>query len=334
MLRLLSVVAAAAVHVSAPPQHFLLTLARDMDGHRLPPRLVLVDRSGRLLRRIGTPGWVAVNGKWSPNRESIAWSDPAGVHVEDADGSGARLLVPHRPGCDTACTQPAFVWEPDGTALDVGGVGTQTNELLHVPIDGAPPSPWTAPRPWENPVPILWTPGGRSFVWAGGVDHVGSRGCCFSAIYETTPATHTTKILYRTTRTQGQGVVVSPDASRWIEFTEAKDPKDDYDLTLVDAKTGRKRVLPVTRSTTFTAWSPDGRTVATVLDGGRVVTISLATGTVRRIGRGLQLFYGRDGTLYITRGGYSELWASTDGSPERFLFRSPGGLEIYALDAA
>lgn len=317
---------------AAPPQRFLLTLARDIGGHQ-PPRLVLVDRNGTLVRRIGTAGYVLVKGEWSPDGHSIAWSDPAGVHVENADGTNERLLVAHVPGCNTSCAQPSFIWTPDGTALDVGGVGRQTDEFLHVPIDGAPPSPWTPAKPWETSVPILWTPGGRSLVWAGGISHVGSRGCCFSAIYETTPATHTTKILYRNAQTQGQGVVVSTDASRWIEFTETKNPKDDYDLTLVDAKTHKKRVLPVAHSTTFAVWSPDGKTIATVLGGNRVVTITLATGKIHRIGSGQQLFYGRDGTLYVTRDTYSEVWTSRGNEPERFLFRTPGRLEIYALDA-
>jgi hypothetical protein len=315
---------------AAPPQRFLLTLARDIGGHQ-PPRLVLVDGSGALVRQIGTAGYVLVNGEWSPNRQSIAWSDPAGVHVEDADGTNQRLLVPHVAGCNTSCTQPSFIWTPDGTALDVGGVGKQTNELLLVPVDGAPPSPLVPAKPWSNPVPIMWTPGGRSFVWAGGVSHVGSRGCCFSAIYQTTAATHVTTTVYRTNQTQGQGIDLAPDASRWIEFAEAKNPKKDYDLVLVDAN-GKKRLL-YSGSTTFTVWSPDGRTIATVLPDHRVVEITIATGKVHDIGSGEQLFYGRDGTLYITRDTYSEVWTSRGNGPERFLFRTPGRLEVYSLDA-
>lgn len=316
----------------AAPQQFLLTLAKDIHGH-IPPQLVLVNRSGTLVRKIGTSGYVLVKGEWSPNRQSIAWSDPAGVHVEDADGSNSRLLVAHVPGCNTSCTQPDFVWEPDGTALDVGGVGQQTNELLRVPIDGSPPSPWIPTRLWAHPEPVMWTPGGRALVWVGGVGHVGSRGCCFWAFYETTPATHTTTTLYRSQQTQGQGVDLSPDASKWIEFVEAENPKKDYGLTVVDAKTGKKRAVLPAGSTSFTVWSPDGKTIATVLADDRVVEITLATGKVRQIGSGQQLFYGGDGTLYITRNLYSEVWTSRNGSRERFLFRAPGGLEIYDLDA-
>lgn len=331
MATLLAAALAATLHVSQP-QLFLLTLAKDIHGP-LPPRLVLVDRSGKPVRTIGTPGYVLVKGEWSPNGRSIAWSDPAGVHVEDADGTNARVLVAHVPGCDTSCTQPVFVWEPDGTALDVGGVGKQTNELLHVPVDGAPPSPWIPAKPWSNPLPIGWTPGGRSFVWSGGDGHVGSRGCCFVAIYETTPATHTTKVVYRSEQTQGQGVALSPDATRWVEFVEAANPMDDYGLTLVDAKTGKTRVLLAAGATSSAVWSPNGKTIATVLADGRVLEIALATGRARRIGSGEQLFYGRDGTLYVTRDRYSQVWTSTNGSPERFLFRTPGGLEVYDLEA-
>ncbi len=321
----------AAAALVTPPQHFLLTLARDMGKHHLPPRLVLVDRSGRLVRTIGTSGYVLVKGEWSPDGQSIAWSDPQGVHVEDADGTNQRLLVAHVPGCNTSCTQPTFVWTPDGTALDVGGVGQQTNELLLVPIDGAPPSPLVPAKPWANPLPILWTPGGGSFVWAGGVSHVGSRGCCFSAVFATTAATHVTTAVYRTNQTQGQGIVLAPDASRWIEFADAQPLRDGYDLVLVDH--GTKRVL-FRGSTNSTVWSPDGRTIVTVAHGNRVVEITVATGKVREIGSGEQLFYGRDGTLYITRNAYSEVWTSRGGSHERFLFRAPGDLEIYSLDSS
>jgi hypothetical protein len=93
---------------------------------------VLADRSETLVRQIGTTGYVAVNGWWSPDGSTIAWSDPAGVHVENADGTDQRLLVAHESGCNTACTQPSFIWTPDGTALDVGGVGLQTDEFLFV----------------------------------------------------------------------------------------------------------------------------------------------------------------------------------------------------------
>lgn len=87
-------------------------------------------------------------------------------------------------------------------------------------------------------------------------------------------------------------------------------------------------------ATSDAVWSPDGRTVAAVLADHRVVEIALATGKVRQIGSGQQLFYGRDGTLYVTRDAYSQVWSSTKGAPERFLFRTPGGLEVYSLDAS
>jgi hypothetical protein len=321
----------AAVALAAPPQQFLLTLAKDMHGH-VPPRLMLVDRSGKLLRTIGTAGYVLVKGEWSPDRQSIAWSDPAGVHVENADGTNQRLLVAHVPGCNTACTQPAFVWTPDGTGLDVGGVGKQTDEFLYVPIDGSPPSPLVQAKPWWIALPSFWTPGGRALVWPSSGGKPGANG--FFTVHETIAATHATHALYRGPAQGGQAPSWSLDARERVMFTETKDPKDDYDLTLVDEKTGAKRLLPVTGSTTFIAWSPDGRTIAAVLDGSRVVEIALATGKVRSIGSGEQLFYGRDGTLYVTRNGYREVWASRNGSLERFLFRTPGGLEVYDLEAS
>lgn len=307
----------AAVAIAAPPQRFLLTLAKDIHGH-VPPRVVLVDRSGKVVRSIGTAGYDLVVGEWSPNGQSIAWSDPQGIHVEDADGTNVRLLVTH-----PSRGQPAFIWSPDGTALDVGGAGPK---LLYVPIDGSPPSPLVPGQPGANPVPSFWTPGGRALVWAADV------GCCSFTVRETVASTHVTHVLYRGPAQGGQAPLWSPDATQRITFTETKNPKNDYDLTLVDEKTGKTRLLPVTGSTTFTAWSPDGRTVAAVLHGDRVVEITLATGKVRAIGKGLQVFYGRDGTLYVTRDTYSEVWTSRNGSPERLLFRAPGRLEIYSID--
>jgi hypothetical protein len=332
LLLSLALVLAVPSASAAPPQRFLLTLSRSVGGHQ-PPRLVLVDRSGALVRQIGTAGYVAVDGRWSPDGSTIAWSDPAGVHVENADGTDQRLLVAHEGGCNTACTQPSFIWTPDGTALDVGGVGQQTDEFLYVPIDGAPPSPLHRAKPWWITVPSFWTPGGRALVWASGGGKPGTKGCCVLTVSETVAATHVTRVLYRGPDQGGQAPLWSPDATRRVMFTEVKNPREDYDLTLVDERTGKTRVLPITGSTTFTAWSPDGKTVATVLHGDRVVTIALATGKVRLIGRGLDVSWGRDGTLYVLRNTWTEVWTSKNGAPERFLFRAAGGLQVDALDA-
>ena len=338
-MRGVAVASLAALALAVPsasaalPQHFLLTLARDIGGHQ-PPRLVLVDRSGALVRQIGTAGYVAVNGEWSPNGQSIAWSDPAGVHVEDADGTNARLLVPHEAGCNTACTQPAFIWTPDGTALDVGGVGQQTNEFLYVPIDGSPPSPLAPTRAGSSPIPDEWTTGGRSLIWSNLAGKLGGANCCRFSIFETTAATHVTRTLFTTLNWHGlQRPVVSPDGRQRIMFDETPNPKDDYRLRIVDNATGASRLLGVTRATGDAVWSPNGKTIAVVLAGERVITIPAAGGRAHSIGRGLQVFWGRDGTLYVLRNTWSEVWTSRNGSPERFLFRSPGGLEIYSLDA-
>jgi hypothetical protein len=64
-----------------------------------------------------------------------------------------------------------------------------------------------------------------------------------------------------------------------------------------------------------------------------VITIPAAGGRIRSVGRGLEVFWGRDGTLYVLRNTWTEVWTSRNGAPERFLFRAPGGLEVYVLDA-
>lgn len=318
---------------AAPPQRFLLTLARDVGGHQ-PPRLVLVDHSGALVRQIGTAGYVLVNGEWSPDGQSIAWSDPAGVHVENADGTNQRLLVAHVAGCNTACTQPSFIWTPDGTALDVGGVGQQTDEFLYVPLDHAPPSPLAPARPWTNIVPIEWTTGGRSLIWGSGGGKPGTASCCRSSIFETIAATHKTRTILTTPNGQGQqGSVISPDGSKRIVFVETRSPKNDYGVRVVDNTTGKSRLLVASYATSDARWSPDGRTIAVLLRGERVVTIPAAGGRPRTIGRGLGFFWGRDGTLYVLRDTWTEVWTSRNGAPEQFLFRTPGRLEVYSLDA-
>ena len=318
---------------AAPPQRFLLTLARDIGGHQ-PPRLVLVDRNGALVRRIGTAGYVLVNGEWSPNGQSIAWSDPAGVHVEDADGTNQRLLVPHVAGCNTACTQPAFIWTPDGTAIDVGGAGQQTDEFLYVPIDGAPPSPLVSAKRWTIDLPVEWTTGGRSLIWSSGGGKPGTKSCCRSSIFETVAATQKTRTIFTTPNGQGQqGTVVSPDGRQRIVFDEAPNPKDDYDLRIVDNATGTSRMLGVTHAKADARWSPDGKTIAAVLADDRVVTVPAEGGRPHTIGRGLEVFWGRDGTLYVLRDTWTEVWTSRNGAPEQFLFRTPGRLEVYGLDA-
>jgi hypothetical protein len=63
------------------------------------------------------------------------------------------------------------------------------------------------------------------------------------------------------------------------------------------------------------------------------VTVPADGGRPHTIGRGLEVFWGRDGTLYVLRDTWTEVWTSRNGAPEQFLFRTPARLEVYGLDA-
>jgi Tol biopolymer transport system component len=109
--------------------------------------------------------------------------------------------------------------------------------------------------------------------------------------------------LYRLSRDEGRWTVVSDDApehprlspdERWVAGVRNDRPRAESRLVLADAGGGPEKVIarrPLASPYAFTAWSPDGRTVAlTAGTGGPagqpvgVVEVDVATGRERPVG--------------------------------------------------
>jgi Tol biopolymer transport system component len=98
-------------------------LDSDWDLYRVSP-------NGGTPTRLNLPMLQTLFPSLSPDGSRLAFvveSDPEGVYVGGADGSGARLVWPYRTD--------RITWSPDGTRLAVGFDG----EIVVVPLNGGSP---------------------------------------------------------------------------------------------------------------------------------------------------------------------------------------------------
>ena len=192
---LTALVAAAALAGSAsaaPASRFLVTVV-PAGQSRLSSRPIveIVSRNGTLERVVAPAGSsYPYQAAFSPDGSQLAWAARDGVHVEDADGTGERIVVPASTACKDRCSVFSFAWAPDSRALAVGGAGGRTNELLLVPLDGSASTPLAPAAPTAFFTAKFWTAGG-SLVYSS---TIASRdptnpGCCHAEIVVTTPAT-------------------------------------------------------------------------------------------------------------------------------------------------
>jgi Tol biopolymer transport system component len=267
-------------------------------------------------------------GRWSPDDRSIAWLDPSGISVAQADGSNTRLLVPANKSCP-GCQQLSFIWSPDSRSLVVGSAGTQGNELRRVPIDGSASTVLVGSAdPKRFYTPSWWTPHDRSLVYTDSRS-VATSGASMRML---TPATGKTVTLWSTRTAQGaKAPLISADLRYWAYVDEL----DQYHqrLRIVDKKTGRVHAVSGVNPTNLLAWSPDSRSLDVVESGWHVVTVSPIGAVLHRLGPGQTIFSGRRGELFVLRGNYDQVWASVNGGPERFLFRLPKHETVISLDA-
>jgi len=291
-------------------------------------RLELVDRSGHALRVLSTAHY-GTWGRWSPDDASIAWEDPAGIHVESADGSNPRLLVPVNEGC-RRCAQLSFIWAPGSRALVVGSAGAGGNQLQLVPIDGRAPTVLVGSSDLRRVyTPAWWTPDGASLVY-GESRSVAITGARMRML---TPATGKTVTLWRTPTSHGAvAPVISPDLRYRAYVTEL----DQYhqQLRIVDMRTGSSRAVESVNSTNLVGWSPDSKALGVVERGNRILTISPRGQILHRLGSGEQFFWGRDShEVFIQRRSYTQVYASENGRPARLLFRLPRREWLVSLDS-
>lgn len=92
--------------------------------------LYLVDRQGTRVRRVIDEeiSW-ETEGHWSPDRTRIVFSEQQGLHVMNADGTGATLILD-----DPGARQP--VWAPDGSAIAFTSDRDGDQEIYTIHPDG------------------------------------------------------------------------------------------------------------------------------------------------------------------------------------------------------
>jgi Tol biopolymer transport system component len=288
-------------------------------------RLEVVDRSGRVLRVLSRAHFGTI-GRWSADDTSIAWEDPSGIHVEGADGSNPRLLV---PACQT-CPQLSFIWTPDSRALVIGSAGAKGNQLQVVPIDGSAPTVLASSTDTKHVfTPAWWTPDGKSLVYSE------SRSVAITGAFmrKVTPATGKNVTLWSTANSQGaKAPLISPDLRYWAYIKEI----DQYhqQLRIIDSQTGRAHVVSGVNPTNLVGWSPDSRAFGVGEFDGHIVTVSPTGVILHRLGSGEQFAWGRSSSeIFIFRGKYTQIYASENGQPPHLLFQLPKRDWLVSLDA-
>ena len=281
-------------------------------------RLEVIDRSGHVLRVLSTAHY-GTWGHWSPDDASIAWEDPTGIHVEGADGSSPRLLV---PACQT-CAQLSFTWSPDSRSLAVGSAGAKGNQLQLVPIDGSAPTVLVgSTNPKRVFAPAWWTPVGALVYTDARVNSASMRTL--------NPATGKTMTLWSTSMAQGfNAPYISHDLRYWAYVDQ-----DHHLARIIDKQTGHTRIVEGVNPTNLNSWSPDSKALGITASGGYILTVS-PTGTIlHRFGPGEQLDWGHDSSeLFIYRANYSQIYASENDGTPRLLLRLPKNRWVVSLDA-
>jgi hypothetical protein len=293
----------------------------------------LVSRSGTVQRVVAPAGApYPYEALWSPDDSLIAWAARDGIHVESADGSTARLLLVASTTCTGSCTILHFVWSPDSRSLAVGGAGPQTNEFLLVPVDGTATQTIEPTLPSVSYSPSFWTTDGGSLVFSSFSGRVGTASCCHADLAVTTPSTGKTRTVYTTRNWHDTTLpLLSADLRYRAVISEVSQYRQQ--LRLTDASTGKSHVVAGVNPTNFAEWSPNSPRLAVVETGWHVVSVDGATGRVAQIGRGLNVYWSRDGELLVVRGrAYDQVWSSTGGRAERMLFTSPQGQYVLTID--
>jgi Tol biopolymer transport system component len=308
------------------------------------PVLERVDRSGRVQavydHVIPGRGFLRA-ARWSPDGTRLAWTTDAGVYVENSDGSARRLLVPTSDLCTTSCSYANFAWSPDSRSLLVGGVGEQTNALLLVSVASSSLTHAAPTLPFANYTALGFAPDGRSFVYTRLIGNPGHASCCYLDVRVASTDGRTTRVAYRFSswRYEGSFPTLAPNG-RSIAFVYPVQilhtRRGANVLRVVDLRTGKTHDIGGFEPTFAQAWSPDSRRIAFVnlrKPDWRVETVAASGGPTHSIGPGVSVSWQHDGELLVIRGTHQEqVWASANGKPEQFLFRTPHNLSVASID--
>jgi hypothetical protein len=297
----------------------------------------IVDATGAIERKVGTAthaqSWQA---GWSPDRSQIAWIDDAGVHVERADGSDARLVVPRGAApCRDLCVAMSFAWSPDGARLLVGGAGTNTRRLVVADLSSSAVRSLVRPRAYVEYRVVGWSVRGIAYLRYAG--NPGTASCCRSELYVARADGRKPRRLFAAAEPIHDTPYArwSPDGRSIAFVTEARDPHDPR-VAVVDVATRVVRRLRAVRQvmTVEPAWSPDSARVA-FARGGSVAVVSRRGRGVRVLKvRGDMVAWSPSGELAIVCGQRAVCISAHGTAPPALRFRLPAGQAILSIDPA
>jgi Tol biopolymer transport system component len=334
----LAIPGTAAGRTTRPASRYLVTAAGI--GSQRPPVIEILDATGRVERVVAHPGSIqSLDARWSPDGSMLAWSGNGGVSVENADGSGRRLVVRPAKACSTAgCTGFSFAWSPDSRALAVAEAGFGARGVLTVSLSTGRRVEIASPSPSTNDFVIGWSPDGRSLVYERSSGNSNSPSCCRLDVRVATADGRHTRVAYRFADPfyRGSFPSLAPDGRTMAYMTPSDDGRSDL-IRVVALRSGASheiRGLGVLMDTA-PAWSPDSRRFAIARLSGQAITVAPDGTHLHALGtRGSNVYWGRSGRISVVHGtAEDQVWTSGAGEPARFLFRVPGKLGIAALDA-
>jgi Tol biopolymer transport system component len=334
-------ISTAAVHSGLPREYLVSALVSA--PHKTQFVVEVVDGEGRVITvvdRAPTGG----TARWSPDGRMIAWPDPAGVNVENSNGSDRRLLVAASTTCAPECVGVSFAWSPDSKSIAVGGAGKQTNHLVTVDVATGATTDIAPVYRYTQYVVIGFSPNGRDLAFARDSGLAGTASCCKAWLVVARADGSDERRLFSFADAIHDGPEDSswsPDSNSIVFVDDGMDPRDPQ-LAIVDVSSGRVRpIRGLNNADSPPVWSPDSRrfTVVRYRPGPppsySVSTFNLASGKATTIGTGvLPSAWYPDGTITTLDGTHLFRAINSATGAERTLFALPRSFGILYVDPA
>jgi Tol biopolymer transport system component len=265
----------------------------------------------------------------------IAWSSPAGVTVERADGRAKRVLVPAVAGCKTFCASlMSFDWSPDSKQLLVGGAGKQTNLLVSVSVGTGRTKMVAAVRKNVIYGVVGWSPDGSSIAYA----RQGAQSYSQLMVANADGTAARSLFDFREMH-DSPSAAWSPDSRSIAFIDEGRDPHDPP-FAVVDVATSAVQPITGLGLNPYLeppVWSPDSKRLAVAQYKRPAVTLAATGADVHSLGAtGTQVIWTRDGDIIVVNGiAHGSVYQSPDGSiPASPIFRLPTKITDITLDSS